>query len=131
MNGLNNERGTIMNTIFCTKTDEELTEIRKSMPKYLNDMTEDQKAISHAVYVEQKKRFDANRADSYAVYNQEVEKGGYKVGDRVSYFCRSMLGFGGFSVTGTVKKRKKFYVALDHPFDGKKSAHLTNGWKHI
>ena len=78
-----------MNTIFCTKTDDELTEIRKSMPKYLNDMTEDQKAISHAVYVEQKKRFDANRADSYAVYNQEVEKGGYKVGDRVSIDSQS------------------------------------------
>jgi len=120
-----------MNTIFCTKTDEELTEIRKSMPKYLNDMTEDQKAISHAVYIEQKKRFDANRADSFAAYNQEVEKGGYKVGDRVSYFCRYMIGFGGVLITGTVKKRKKYYVALDIVFNNKKTAHLTNAWKHI
>jgi hypothetical protein len=112
-------------------TDAELKEIRKSMPKYLNDMTEDQKAISHAVYAEQKKRFDMKKELSFSVYNQEVEKAGYKVGDRVSYFCRYLIGFGGFAITGTVKKRKKYYVALDILFNNEKTAHLTNAWKHI
>lgn len=112
-------------------TDDELTEIRKFIPKYLNDMTEDQKAISNAVYAEQKKRFDAKKAEGFADYNQQVEKGGYKIGDRVSFFARSMIGFGGMVITGTVGKRKKFYVALDHPMNGKKSTHLTNAWKHI
>jgi hypothetical protein len=112
-------------------TDAELIEIRKSMPKYLNNMTEDQKAISQAVYAEQKKRFDEKKTESFTVYNQEVEKGGYKTGDRVSFFARSMIGFGGMTVTGTVGKRKKYYVSLDCPMNGKKTAHLTNAWKHI
>ena len=112
-------------------TDAELIEIRKSFPKYLNDMTEDQKAISHAIYAEQKKRFDAKKAESFTAYNQEVEKGGYKIGDRVSFFARSMIGFGGMVVTGTVGKRKKYHVVLDRAVDGKKTAHLTNAWKHI
>ena len=112
-------------------TDTELIEIRKSMPKYLNDMTEDQQAISRAVYAEQKTRYDAKKTESFTVYNQDVEKGGYKIGDRVSYFARSMIGFGGMVVTGTVGKRKKYHVVLDCTMNGKKTAHLTNAWKHI
>ena len=115
---------------YQTMTDAELDGIRKSMPKYLNDMTEEQQAITHAVYAEQKKRFDAKTAENYQAYNKQVEAAGYQIGDRVSYFARSMLGFGGIYINGTVKKRKKFYVALDRPMDGKKTAHLTNAWKH-
>ena len=60
-----------------------------------------------------------------------MEKAGYKVGDKVSYFARSMIGFGGITVTGKIGKRKKYYVTLDRPFNGKKTAHLTNAWKII
>jgi hypothetical protein len=110
-------------------TDDELVEIRKSMPKYLNDMTEDQKEISLAVYAEQKARFDARKAEAFADYNRQVEAAGYKVGDRVSYFARSIIGFGGMVVKGTVGKRKKYHVVLDCEFNGKKTAHLTNAWR--
>lgn len=117
--------------MYENMTDEQLREIRAAMPKYLNDMTEDQKAISHAVYAEQKRRFDSRKDESYRDYNREVESAGYKIGDRVSYFCRSMIGFGGMEVKGTVGKHKKYYVALDVPMNGKKTAHLTKGWKRI
>jgi hypothetical protein len=114
---------------YETMTDDELVEIRKSMPKYLNHMTEEQVAVSKAVYAEQKKRYDNNKAASYTQYNQEVEAAGYKVGDRVSYFARYLLGIGGIVIKGTVAKRKKYYVKLDILWNNKKTAHLTNGWK--
>jgi hypothetical protein len=110
-------------------SDAELKEIRQVMPKYLNDMTEDQKAISQAVYAEQKKRYDLKKEADTAGYNREVEKAGYKVGDKVSFFARAFIGFGGFTITGTVAKRKRYFVKLDRPFDGKKSANLTNQWR--
>lgn len=114
---------------YKNMTDEELTAIRKSMPKYLNYMTDEQVEISKAVYAEQKRRYDANKLDSFQKYNQEVEAAGYKVGDRVSYFARSMLGIGGIVIYGTVAKRKKYHVKLDIPWNNKNTAHLTNGWK--
>ena len=116
---------------YQNMTDQELVDIRKAMPKYLNDMTEEQRITSHEVYAEQKRRFDAEKIKSYAVYNRKVEAAGYKVGDKVSYFARSMIGFEGITITGKVAKRKKYYVALDMEVNGKKSAHLTNTWKHI
>jgi len=114
---------------YETMTDDELTDIRKSMPKYINYMTEEQIAISKAVYAEQKKRYEDNKAASYQQYNQEVESAGYKVGDRVSYFARYLLGIGGIVIKGTVAKRKKYYVKLDILWNNKKTAHLTKGWK--
>lgn len=110
-------------------TDGELVEIRKAMPKYLNDMTLEQQSISQAVYAEQRRRYDEKKAAAFGEYNQEVEQAGYQVGDRVSYFARSMMGIGGLIVTGTVKKRKKYFVALDRncQYQGK-TAHLTKAW---
>jgi len=32
-------------------------------------------------------------------------------------------------IKGKVAKRKKYYVVLDRPMNGKKSAHLTRAWK--
>lgn len=113
---------------YSKNTDQELTDIRKGMPKYLNDMTPAQHAVSHAVYTEQKRRYDEKIAFERAEYNLEVEKHGFRVGDRVSYFARSMLGIGGISIKGTVGKRKQYYVKLDHAYNGKKSAHLTSAW---
>lgn len=117
--------------MYANLNDNELKEIRNQTPKYLNDMTDEQKKISMEVYTEQKKRFDAEKEYSYQKYNEEVEAAGYKVGDKVSYFCRLLLGIGGIVITGKVAKRKKYFVALDHPMNGKKSAHLTKAWKHI
>ena len=111
-------------------TDQELTDIRKTMPKYLNDQSEEQKIISHAVYAEQTQRYKAAKSENYAEYNRQVEEAGYKVGDKVSYFARSYLGFGGVVITGTVQKRAKYYVKLiDRSVNGKKIAHLTRAWK--
>lgn len=112
-------------------TDDELLAIRKSIPKHLNDMTLDQQKITHEVYVEQRKRYDIAKAEGIQAYNQDVEAANYKIGDRVSYFCRSLIGFGGITITGIVKKRMKYYVSLDIPFNGKKSAHLTKAWAKI
>src|SRR3990167_4453828 len=102
---------------YSTTTDQELIEIRRKLPKYLNEMTPDQKTISSGAYAEQKRRFDAGKAADYLNYNQQVEEAGYKVGDRISYFARSMIGFGGITITGKVAKRKKYYVALDVPMN--------------
>jgi hypothetical protein len=110
-------------------TDDELRNVRTNMPKYLNDMTDEQKELSRTVYAEQKKRYDVNLEKEYREYNDQVEKAGYKIGDKVSYFARLMLGIGGVVVKGTVAKRKKYYVKLDVEFNGKKTAHLTNAWK--
>jgi hypothetical protein len=110
-------------------SDAQLAEIRKSLPKYRNESTPEQQALGDAVYQEQKRRYDEALAQDYAQYNREVEAAGYRVGDRVSYFARSMIGFGGIVVKGTVQKRKKYYVKLDHTFQGQKSAHLTKSWR--
>ncbi len=112
-------------------TDAELKAIRAGIPKYLNDCTPEQQSISQAIYSEQKKRYDLRQATETAGYNAEVEKAGYKIGDKVSYFARSMIGFGGILITGIVGKRKKYFVKLDQTFDGKKTAHLTNQWKLV
>jgi len=117
--------------MYETMTDQELKDIRKSIPKYLNDMTLEQQQITRDVYAEQKRRYDTQKAEGIRTYNQEVEAANYKVGDKVSYFCRSMIGFGGITIVGTVKKRKQFYVSLDIPFNNKKTAHLTKAWKQI
>ena len=117
--------------MYETMTDQELKNIRKSIPKHLNNMTLEQQQITHNVYTEQKKRYDTQKTENINTYNSEVEAANYKIGDRVSYFCRSLIGFGGITITGTVKKRKRYYVSLDIPFNNKKTAHLTKGWKQI
>jgi len=69
-----------------------------------------------------KKRYANKKMDAYREYNQQVEKAGFKTGDRVSCSARNFLGrIGGMTVvTGTVKKRGKYYVALDVMLNGKK-----------
>jgi len=114
---------------YSTMTDAELDNIRKSMPKYLNAMTPEQQVITQAVYSEQKKRYDERRTADYEQYNSQVEAAGIKVGDKVSYFAVSMLGFGGIEIAGKVAKRKKYYVKLDAEVNGKKTAHLTKAWR--
>ena len=110
-------------------TDAELVEIRANMPKYLNGQTGEQQSISQAVYAEQKRRYDLKRDVEYLEYNQDVAKAGYKIGDKVSNFVASWTGCGGERITGTVAKRKKYFVKLDLPLNGKKSAHLTKAWR--
>ena len=110
-------------------TDTELVTIRVGMPKYLNDMTGKQQSISQAVYAEQKRRYDLKKEVEYLEYNQTVEKAGYKIGDKVSNFVPSWTGCGGELITGKVGFRKKYFVQLDRPLNGKKSAHLTKAWR--
>ena len=114
---------------YTKKTDTELTAIRKSIPRYLNEMTGEQQVISQAVYAEQKQRYDKKKTLNCQSYNRRVKDAGYKVGDRVSLFTASWAGWGGELLTGKVAFRKKYFVKLDTPFNGKKSAHLTGAWK--
>lgn len=57
------------------------------------------------------------------------------VGQRVSYFCPSMLGayFGGITVTGRIvlNRNQIAIVKLDRPYDGKTSTAWHNGWKEV
>ena len=114
---------------YATMTDKELTAIRAGIPKYLNGQTGEQQSISQAVYAEQKQRYDLKREVEYLEYNREVEKAGYKIGDKVSNFVASWTGCGGELITGKVGFRKKYFVKLDRPFNGKKSTHLTKAWR--
>lgn len=114
---------------YSKMTGSELAEIRANMPKYLNDQTREQQSISQAVYAEQKKRYGLKKDVEYMEYNQEVTAAGYKIGDKVSNFVASWTGCGGELLTGTVGFRKKYFVKLDRPFNGKKSAHLTKTWR--
>lgn len=56
---------------------------------------------------------------------------GQKIGDRVSYFCASMLGIGGYIVTGTIKRNRNgiAVIRFDHPQQGKHSTEWCKGWK--
>ena len=112
-------------------TDQELVDARKALPKYLNYCTDAQRAESAALYAEQKQRYDEKKNADTAVEKKQVDAAGFKAGDRVNYFARSFLGLGGMLVTGTIGKRKKFYVKLDQPFNGKTTAHLTSAWKKV
>ena len=57
------------------------------------------------------------------------------VGQRVQYFCPSMLGayFGGITLTGRIVKNRNgvAIVKLDRPYNGQLSAAWHNGWKQV
>lgn len=74
-------------------------------------------------------------AEYWSKYSEKQEKAmaevGAKCGQRVAYFCRSMLGLGGFSVTGTLVRNRNgvVVVKLDRKYDGKTQTEWNKGWR--
>jgi hypothetical protein len=60
---------------------------------------------------------------------------GASIGQRVQYFCPSMLGayFGGLTLTGRIARNRNgvAIVKLDRPYNGQHSAAWHKGWKTI
>jgi hypothetical protein len=97
-----------------SKTDSELAAIRKSMPKYLNDMSPEQIELTNIVYAEQKRRYDEKHNQEVNQFNIDAEKAGYKVGQRVKRFVSGLFGISGEVYQGTIVKQSGIYkVKLD------------------
>lgn len=60
-----------------------------------------------------------------------MAEAGAFIGQRVQYFCRSMLGFGGLLVTGQIVSNRNgvAVVKLDRAYDGKKQTEWNKGWR--
>jgi hypothetical protein len=77
----------------------------------------------------------AQLAEHWREYREAQTKAmaevGAQCGQRVTYFCRSMLGFGGFSVTGTIVRNRNgvAVVKLDRKYDGKTTTEWNKGWR--
>jgi hypothetical protein len=59
-----------------------------------------------------------------------MDAAGAQLGDSVQYFCRSMLGFGGLLVTGTITANRNgiAVIRLDRIVDGKRFAQWNKAW---
>lgn len=79
----------------------------------------------------------AQLADHWKKYREvqaaAMQQAGHKAGDKVSYFCMSLLGIGGYRVTGTIKLNRNniAIIKFDHPQNGKHSTEWAKGWKVI
>ncbi len=79
----------------------------------------------------------AQLADHWKQYREAqavaMAQAGQQIGQRVSYFCASMLGIGGYLVTGTIKRNRNgvAIIKLDRPENGKTSTEWCKGWKVI
>jgi hypothetical protein len=81
-----------------------------------------------------RKRQLAEHWRAYAQGQQEaMSYAGAFIGQRVGYFCRSMLGLGGFTVFGTIIANRNgvAVVRLDQKWDGKRQTEWNKGWKEI
>lgn len=58
---------------------------------------------------------------------------GQQIGQKVSYFAMSLLGIGGYLVTGTIKRNRNgiAVIKFDCPQNGKMSTEWCKGWKVI
>lgn len=89
-----------------------------------------------SVYAQRDER-KAQLADHWAKVReaqaQAMQAAGQHVGQRVSYFCLSMLGIGGYVVTGTIKRNRNgiAVIKFDCPQSGKTSTEWARGWKVI
>jgi hypothetical protein len=61
----------------------------------------------------------------------EMVAAGQKIGDRVSYFCASLLGIGGYLVTGKITRNRNgiAVIKFDSPQQGKHSGQWCKGWR--
>lgn len=70
----------------------------------------------------------------YATEQQAAMKAaGAEVGQRVSYFCASLLGFGGFVVTGTItlNRNRIAVIRLDQKYQGRRFVEWSKGWRAL
>src|SRR5258708_31916024 len=76
-------------------------------------------------------------AEHWTKYREEqadaMREAGAFVGQRVSYFCRSMLGLGGITITGQIRANRNgiVVVRLDQIVDGKREASWNKGWHGV
>jgi hypothetical protein len=91
---------------------------------------------NQSVYARRTNR-KAQLADHWRQYREEqscaMREAGAVIGQRVSYFCRSMLGFGGMTVTGRIAVNRNgiAVIRLDRIVDGKRQAAWSKGWRPI
>lgn len=77
----------------------------------------------------------AQLAEHWRKYREEQRQAmaevGAAPGQRVHYFCRSMLLLGGIDVTGTIvlNRNSVAVVKLDRKYDGKNQTEWNKGWR--
>lgn len=66
-----------------------------------------------------------------AAQSEAMAAAGAQIGQRVSYFCRSMLGLGGYTVSGTITRNRNglAVVRLDRLYEGKRFTQWTKEWR--
>jgi len=113
---------------FTGHTDQELTNIRSSMPKHTNDCTPEQMAIDKAVYAEQIRRYRAEAAD----YNQRAtEVTGLKHGDAVeATFQGAFMSLDSYTGKVVYNRGGRLCVKTDRADDtGRKQTPISKAWK--
>jgi len=62
-----------------------------------------------------------------------MDEVGAFVGQRVQYFCRSMLGLGGITITGRIVTNRNGVgvVRMDQIVDGKREAAWNKAWREV
>ena len=116
-------------TDYSTFSDRQLADIRASLPKYANDCTPEQTAISQEVYAEQVRRYKAKVAD----YNRRAtEATGLKHGDKVeATFASAFMSTCNFTGKVVYDRNGKLAVKTDRPDDaGRKITNISKAW-HI
>jgi hypothetical protein len=115
----------------CQHTDRQTSEVKMTADEVIQVCTECWNASVAARRAARKVQL----SDHWAKYRTEqaiaMREAGAEIGQRVSYFCRSMLGFGGYSVLGTIvaNRNRIAVVKLDHVQDGKTQTEWNKGWK--
>jgi len=85
----------------------------------------------YARRAERKRELAAHWNEYRTRQTEAMREAGATFGQRVSYFCRSMLGFGGVLVTGTIVANRNgiAVVRLDRIVDGHKQTEWTKAWR--
>ena len=113
---------------YSILTDQELADIRASLPKYTNDQTPIQAETDQLAYTEQMRRHKAAIAD----YNQcAIEATGLHHGDRVEATLPGMFMSSHYYTGKVIYNRSgKLVVRTDRPDGaGRKFTPISKAWK--
>lgn len=112
-------------------TDDELQSHRKNLPKYKNNMTEEQLEFADAIYTEQLRRYK----EKIKEHNKAAtEATGLKRGDRVKRLQASLFGLATVEYFGKViyDKRGRLTIRTTQcDGAGRKTFPINKGWKKI